>query len=155
AHINESEESSGATLAQCLTYGVPNPSSAFLMQAGLRSRVLAIKAAEKVGVTFADMASLRQWIARLRRGKIDPVRWDTEDEIREWNEFIARFDHRQQTNWRDIDVSLKVAWKEGTMPKAGVRVRVSRIGDSGRGNVSNIFLVPLGETTIPKEIQSS
>lgn len=155
AHITENEEPAGATLAQCLTYGVPNPTSALLMQAGLRSRVLAIRAAEKADISFADMAALRRWIARLHRGKIDPIKWETDEEQREWNLFLERFDHRQLSNWRDINVTLKVAWKEGARPKAGIRVRVSRIGDSGQGAVSSVFFLPLGETTIPKDIHAN
>lgn len=153
AHIGESEEPAGAVLAACLTYGVPNPSSALLMQAGLRSRIFAIRAAEKAGVSFADMAALRRWIRGLHRGRIDPLRWETDDERREWDQFLERFDHRQLGKWRDIDVTLKVAWNEGAMPKAGIRVRVSRIGDSGRGAVSNVFFAALGETTIPKDVR--
>ena len=50
----------GGTLALCLTYGVPNPSAALFMQAGMRSRPQAVRAIEKVGTAFAEHARASQ-----------------------------------------------------------------------------------------------
>ncbi|MHB1423671.1 MAG: DEAD/DEAH box helicase [Gemmataceae bacterium] len=144
----------GGTLALCLTYGVPNLASALFMQAGMRSRPQAVRAVEKAGTAFATMRELRGWVRQLRRKEIEPVAWETDVEQAEWDHFLARFDHRYVTVWRDIEAVLPVEWAAEEPPKENTRVRVNRIPGSERAIVSDVSALPLGETTIPREIRS-
>jgi hypothetical protein len=147
-------EPPGGTLALCLTYGVPNATAALFMQAGLRSRPQAVRAVEKAGMSFADMRQLREWVRRLRRQEIEPIAWETASEQAEWDRFLARFDHRYITAWREIETVLTIEWAVNNPPKENTRVRVDRIPGATRAIVSSVSALPLGETTIPREIRS-
>jgi len=153
-HIATTEEGPpGSTLALCLTYGVPNPACALFMQAGLRSRTLAKAVTEKVGVPLADMRELRTLIRKLRKGIIDPIVWNTDTERDEWNQFLARFDHRHIVKWRDVKAVIPVRWHASKPPNHKTRVRVVRIAGGSTGIVSSVSSRPLGETTIPAKIR--
>jgi DEAD/DEAH box helicase len=152
-HLQESEDDPpGGVLALCLTYGVPNQSCALLMQAGLRSRTLAVAAAEKVGMVFTDMPALRLWVDALRDGTLPPVEWTTVDEHAEWNCFLARFDHRDITRWRVVKCTLGVKWQVEAIPASGTHVRLERIGTTRHARVASAAAETLGTTTIAADI---
>jgi hypothetical protein len=153
-HIEgEDEDPPGGTLALCLTYGVPNPTCALFMQAGLRSRTLATAVAKEVDPPLADIKELRVWIRMLRKGAIDPIEWKTNAERAEWKRFLGRFDHQEIAEWRDIEAILPVRWHRSNASAAKTRVRVTRLDGGQKGVVSSVSSVSLGETTIPADIR--
>ena len=84
------------------------------------------------------MRELRSWVRQLRRKEIDPVAWETNAERTEWDHFLARFDHRHITAWRDIEAILPVEWTVEEPPRKNTRVRVDRILGTARALVSSV-----------------
>ncbi|MEX2175488.1 MAG: DEAD/DEAH box helicase [Pirellulaceae bacterium] len=151
-HLQEEvEDPPGGKLALCLTYGVPNQASALLMQSGLRSRTLAVKAAAKAGIDLTDMDTLRMWVECLRDGTLPSLEWKTDDEHAEWNAFLSRFDHRNIVQWRVICCTLPVRWDVKDVPASGIHVRIER--SSGRtGRVASVAGETLGTVKIAGDI---
>jgi hypothetical protein len=151
-HLHEDEaDPPGGTLALCLTYGVPNKASALLMQAGLRSRTLAVTAAANAGIDLSDMDTLRLWVDCLRDGTLPALEWSADDERAEWDVFLSRFDHRNIAKWRVITGTLPVKWHDKHLPSPGEHVRIERT--TGRmGRVASVAGESLGTTAIASDI---
>lgn len=153
-HLNEAEaDPPGNILALCLTYGVPNQSCALFMQAGLRSRTLAVAAASQVGVSLSDMQMLRSWVDMIRDGTLREIVWPTAEQQAEWIQFLARFDHRDIAQWRDIKCFLPVRWLNADGPKPRTRIRIERLAQGRQqARVASVAGESLGTTTIPDDI---
>lgn len=152
-HTREADEDPpGSSLALCLMYGVPNLTSAVFMQAGLRSRTLAVSVAATVGATISTAKELRTWIRAMKAGEVPDVTWSTEDERAEWAHFLSGFDYQYITRWRDIDVTLAVDWAEQPPPHTRVRITRTKEGSS-TAEVRRVSFALCGKTNLPTNIR--
>lgn len=143
----------GGILACCLTYGVPNRSSALFMQAGLSSRTLACAAAMKAQIAFGDMSEFRAWIYSVRDRSVTDLEWDTDSDAAEWKRFLARFEHHEYSLWREIAERIPATWNV-TPLAAGEVVRVCRAAGDNRAAILTMSLIPVGEAALPETIGS-
>lgn len=154
AHAKAQENPPGATLALCLTYGVPSPTAAVLMQGGIRSRTLATELSGQIGITFNDMAELRNWVRMIRNGEVKAPVFDSDAKTAEWEHFLERFKHHHIARWRDIDELLPVKWF-GNAPNPKRRVRIIRNSAHPNGLVTDIEFGPLGVIRAKSDIKSN
>jgi superfamily II DNA/RNA helicase len=145
-------EPPGNVLAMCLTYGVSSEKAALLMQGGVRRRSVAVAAALVLGPEVTDFGSLRSWLRGLREGKVKQPMWGSADEQREWDGFLARFDHRNHRQRKSKSVTLRVWWQKPDPPKAKTPVRVSRSAGGTDALVSSVSSLLLGEASLPDRV---
>ena len=96
---------------------------------------------------------LRSWVDMIRDGTLPEVVWPTGDQQAEWAQFLARFDHRDIAQWRDIKCVLPVRWLNATEPKPRTRMRIERLA-RGRpqARLASVACESLGTTMIPDDI---
>ena len=74
-------------VAICMTYGVPSVSAARLLEAGMESRVLAVRLSKELELTFTTRNELIIWLAQVE--DVEPLNFsDAEREI--WRNFVQR-----------------------------------------------------------------
>jgi len=84
---DEPERDERSFLAICLTYGVPNMAAARMLECGMESRVLAVRLAKELDLTFTSRDELMNWMTQLRES--EPVEF-SDDEREAWQGFIGR-----------------------------------------------------------------
>ncbi|MFO0826148.1 MAG: DEAD/DEAH box helicase [Gemmataceae bacterium] len=150
---NSTDGPPGGLLALCLTYGVSSRKAAVLMQAGLRSRVIATAAAAAIGEEIPDYKHLQAWVRKLRKGMVQGPTWKSSDEENEWARFVSRFEHRQFGSKKLRNVILKATWTSEKHPDHKASVRVSRINGTNSAVISGVSSLPLGTAPLPKKVK--
>ncbi|MDT4966938.1 MAG: hypothetical protein QOJ64_1675 [Acidobacteriota bacterium] len=126
----EDEHPHAGRAAVALETGTSNYSAALLIQAGLASRVAAIKAISDCEGTFHDFRGLRTWL------KAEPVvvrhsdaEWPTPETANLWRTFVESFETTNTKKWNIQTLEFVVEW-ETEPPRPGTHVRV--VHDKGR-----------------------
>lgn len=119
-------------------------SAALLIQAGLASRVAAIKAVKDCETNFRDFKGLRAWLASecvLARQR-DPE-WPTQETANLWHAFTRNFESNTTKKWTVQNLELTVKW-ETEPPRPGTHVRVLHDADRNESVVHSVDLDRLG-----------
>lgn len=149
---DDSDELPGNVLALCLTYGVPSVKAALLMQGGIRTRSVATAAAAIIEEEITDFKQLKSWIRRLQKGLVTAPVWEIDDQLKEWNRFLARFGHRQNRPRSLKPMVLQATWHSDTPPKYMIPVRVTRVTGESSALILSVSSLPLGMTTLPARV---
>lgn len=95
--------------------GTTNQSAAILIQAGLSSRLAAIKAVNDTGASFATSHGLKEW---LRSDVVQTLsslpNWPSEGTHKMWLEFLKSFAPSEERIWSHQHYRPKVIWNSVT-----------------------------------------
>jgi hypothetical protein len=118
------EQSHAGRAAVAIETGTSNYNAALLIQAGLPSRVAAIKAVADCPADFHDFRGLRKWLASkcVMDQQLDG-NWPTPDTASLWRAFVQSFEITAAKNWSVQTLELNVKW-EVAPPRAGTLVRI-------------------------------
>ena len=115
----------GGRSALALTHGVPTKQAAMILQAGLPSRVLAMRLLEEVPGDFNDSAGLTDW-AYLVDFMLDGLE-DLDDEVavQVWRDFVESREPGDESMWQESASVHTVNWDDGVDGVAeGISVRI-------------------------------
>ena len=114
-------EAEGGNFALCITYGAPNIPAAFIQQAGLSSRRLAVQLVEQLGLSFTNNNGLKFWLQEVANDSVQPV-IDPVDQP-EWDRFVVDVKRSSAERWQERQGNLPAVW-DGVPPARGAFVRV-------------------------------
>jgi hypothetical protein len=147
--INPEEEyPHGGRAAVAIETGTSNYSAALLIQAGLASRVAALKAIGDCGGNFADYKGLRKWltsdcvVTRQREAE-----WPTPQTAHLWGTFARSFEATTAKQWTVQTLELVAEW-ETEPPRPGGPVRIFHDITRGKTVIYSVELERLG-TVVP------
>lgn len=149
ASLQESEEEAAEDeeltyVAICMTYGVPSVAAARLLEAGLESRLLAVRLASELGLTFTTRDDLLQWLDQV--GDSEPITL-TDPERTAWQNFVQR-NNREYEHWGRSTETYAFTCQDGANAPVGTDVRL--IGNDEQSlNVYTPEFDPLGTVTLP------
>lgn len=149
----QDDSSDSSNLAICLTYGVPNRVAALFMQAGMNSRTLACKCADRFKNKFSDLIGLSAWVKSINKEIIPVPPFEKSHEQCEWIRFLSRFEHREHSKWRPIRFVLPVDWST-TPPKARTRVRVI-VREDQSADVFSVSFKHMGYTKVKQKMATT
>ena len=145
ATVNDGEDHPhSGRAAVAVETGTSDYSAALLIQAGLASRVAAIKAIKDCEGSFNDFKGLRTWLASecvISRQR-DP-QWPTQETASLWHAFIENLESTATKRWTVQQVELDVKW-ETEPPRPGTYVRVVVDKDRNETVVLSVELDRLG-----------
>jgi hypothetical protein len=143
------EQQNAGRAAVAIETGTSNYSAALLIQAGLASRVAAIKAVADCEASFHDFRGLRAWLAsKCTTDRQHDKDWPTPQTANLWRAFIETFESTTAKKWTIHELDLDVKW-DVEPPRVGTHVRV--LHDQGRKEtvVYSIDLDRLGAVVPP------
>lgn len=137
---DEANDEVSTYVAICMTYGVPGIAAARMLEAGMESRLLAVRLASALELNFSTRHGLLQWLNAYRDSEPSEL---SEEERTVWQRFLALNEpsyktwHRKQDK---VEFELYDDWEVNT----GETVRV--VSDSsGRGAVLTADFEQLGD----------
>jgi hypothetical protein len=129
--------------------GTSNYSAALLIQAGVPSRVAAMKAVHDCDGAFHDFKGLRAWLSSecvvVRQRERE---WPTPATATLWRAFIQNLESPPTQRWKVQPLELVVKW-ETEPPRAGTHVRVLHNPERNESVVHSVELDRLGVVTPP------
>ena len=145
ATVNEGEDRPHAgRAAVAIETGTSDYSAALLIQAGLASRVAAIKAIKDCKGSFSDFKGLRAWLGSecVADRQRDPE-WPTRETANLWHAFIVNLESTETKKWTVQKLELDVKW-ETEPPRPGTPVRILVDKDRNESVVLSVELDRLG-----------
>jgi len=136
----------GNRVAMALTYGLPYLSAAFLMEAGLPSRSMALDLAELVPRPVTERSELAPWVHELITYLRRVAPWHDEESMRLWSDFVDRWQTHAQGAWVEEQNEWDVRWLDARsrpLPGTGVRIVLDRV--PGRGRIFSGDMEHLGD----------
>ncbi len=112
-------------VAICMTYGVPNVAAARMLENGIESRVLAVRLATELELTFTTKSDMNKWIYQLANA--EPIQL-SETENCVWINFIQKNDFFID-QWVRRDDSFAYRLGEGVDLSNGTYVRLKPNSD--------------------------
>jgi hypothetical protein len=116
----KAEDDERTAVALCVTYGVPSIAAARLLECGMESRLLAVRLARELELTFSTQADVLLWLMELN-GR-DPIAF-TEPEREAWRQFALRND-RSIEKWDRNNVTYRYLEGEGVELENGAHLRL-------------------------------
>ncbi len=107
-------------VAICMTYGVPIVAAARMLECGMESRVLAVRLAKELDLTFTTKNEMNKWVARL--ADVEPIQL-SESEKNVWMNFIHK-NHFSHDQWARRNDSFEYRLGEGCDLENGTYVRL-------------------------------
>lgn len=107
-------------VALCVTYGVPSVAAARLLECGMESRLLAVRLASELELTFSTQDDVVLWLMELD-GQ-EPIAF-TQPEREAWRHFTQRND-RSIEKWGRNNVTYQFLEGEGVELKRGAHLRL-------------------------------
>ena len=105
--------------------GTLNRQAAILIQAGITSRLAAIKAAQETGALFSSVFELRLWLDSEEVGLLTTQGdWPTPETTDMWQSFRESFWPVTSRAWGEHRLTAQVVWQNGSAPPGGQPVRL-------------------------------
>jgi hypothetical protein len=149
----EDERPHAGRAAVAIETGTSNYSAALLIQAGLASRVAAIKALADCPADFHDFRGLRKWLNSKcvvdRQGDED---WPTAETGSLWRAFVHSFETTTTKKWSVQTLEFNVQW-EAEPPRAGTHVRIQHDESRGETVIRSVNFDRLGTVVPPFSVQ--
>lgn len=137
-------------VAICLTYGVPTIAAARILEAGMESRLLAVRIVSDLGLTFNSRDSMLLWLESVTAS--EPLKF-SEHERAIWQKFVANNEQDAKTWSRQVEkveFELSNQWSVDS----GLTVRI--LSDhEGNANVYSSDFDLLGKVSTTVQGKSS
>lgn len=115
-HRDEHSENFSGRSAIAVESGMANISAALLIQAGLSSRIAALKAVTDAAGTFMTPSGIRDWLSSAPVEVLSEMEeWPTLDTANLWRKF-RRVNQRDSAVWSSREGALRVIWHRGAPP---------------------------------------
>ena len=106
-------------VAICMTYGVPSVAAARLLEIGMESRLLAVRLASELGLTFTTREDAVLWLVQCDG---EPLEFsETEREV--WRNFVQRNEFSFDT-WKRLNETFEFRLGEGVELEVGTQLRL-------------------------------
>lgn len=149
----EDERPHAGRAAVAIETGTSNYSAALLIQAGLASRVAAIKALADCPADFHDFRGLRKWLNS--KCVVDRQRdedWPTAETGSLWRAFVQSFETTTTKKWSVQTLEFNAQW-EAEPPRAGTHVRMLHDESRGETVIRTVDFDRLGTVVPPFAVQ--
>jgi hypothetical protein len=129
--VNSADEQPHAgRAAVAVETGTSNYSAALLIQAGLASRLAAIRAVVDCAASYDDFRGLRRWLwSKCVTDRQRDNNWPTPETASLWRAFVESFEATAAKKWSVQMLEFGVEW-QAPPPRTGTEVRI--IHDSSR-----------------------
>jgi hypothetical protein len=149
AHEDEGSEELTGRAAIAIETGMANISAALLIQAGLSSRVAALRVVTEGAGQFGTLSQMRNWLSSTAVELLSKsAEWPTGDTARLWQAFRAS-NHIRSSKWSIREGKLAVAWRAGARPAVAANMMQVVHDDAGPTWVYSAQMERLGRLLRP------